>query len=205
MATVKELANEYGVASRTVKRWVAKETGQEPTISEEISKDIIKTFPAKGESPGESIIEEKQIQPKPEILPPADPKPEEKQSTKAEKKSKGIISIVSGIILIATDAISASWIAWNAYENYPAAIIFGLAGFAMGYAAIKNALTFNQNNMNADTWLGIFALIQTMLHLSALQVLGTESFMIGKITIAIGIPLATIGLALGMRKDNIKL
>lgn len=109
------------------------------------------------------------------------------------------VAILGAMVLISCDALSFGWIAWNAYHDFQtaAAAIFALAGFAVGYSAIKNIITYT--GWNGDGWAWGFGLFQLCLHLCAMEVFGPYSFTAGKVIIAAGLPLAVGGLATSMR------
>lgn len=112
------------------------------------------------------------------------------------------VVIAAAAVLILVDAVSFGWIAWNTYPAFArvAVPIFALAGMATGYSAFKSILAYR--GWNGDGWMMGFGLFQLALHLCAMQALGEWSFIIGKVVISVGLPLASAGLALALKNGQ---
>ena len=139
-----------------------------------------------------------EIQPEP--AKPAPPAPK-KKTAPFRPFAKPVAGIAAGI-LVSADALACAWIARHSYPDFrdAATLIFGLIGFAVGYSAIKNIISYK--GWNGDAWAWGFGLFQLGLHLSAMQVFSEYSFYVGKIIISIGLPLAVGGLAVSLRNEN---
>jgi hypothetical protein len=108
------------------------------------------------------------------------------------------VDLVAGFLLILTDGISMGWIAKQAYNNDLVFWPFLLVGLAVGYVAIKSII--NYEGRESDGWAAGFFAVQLLLHLSALGIFGPEwSLIIGKISIAVCIPVASAGLAVSQK------
>ena len=134
--------------------------------------------------------------PKPDTAPT---KP--KAAPTPRRKVKLNLPVIFSAVLVSADSLAFAWIAYNSYQSFrvAAGAIFALIGFAVGYSAIKNIITYK--GWNADAWGWGFGFFQLGLHLSAMQVIGPYSFLVGKVFISLGLPLAVAGLAISMRHE----
>ncbi|MBX2927037.1 MAG: hypothetical protein KF852_04315 [Saprospiraceae bacterium] len=193
MKTVNALAAEWHCHPKTVRRRVAELGGtvQNSIVYLPEGKEKIVEW-----SPALTIVKEKEATaPKPKPAPT--PAPQKRDATQLFRSNP--VAIVGALILISADALSFSWIAFNTYHDFQhaAAAIFALTGFAVGYSAIKNIITYK--GWNADAWAWGFGIFQLCLHLCAMEVFGEYSFTAGKVIIAVGLPLAVGGLATSMK------
>lgn len=124
------------------------------------------------------------------------------RETQANLFDNTVVLVVAALILILVDAVSFGWIAYNSYSAfYSVAVpIFALAGMATGYSAFKSIISYK--GWEADSWMIGFGVFQCALHLCALQALGDYSFFVGKIVISVGLPIATVGLALAIKNGK---
>jgi hypothetical protein len=134
-------------------------------------------------------------------------RPEVKKKVRAKDISEALPRLAAFIIVLG-DGVAAAYMVLKSYNELkiPAAILFFLIGAAVGYAAIRNIMKYE--GIQEDAWAVGFAVWQIALHLSALGVFegvpeNTDlSFFIGKIVIAVGIGLATPGLAVTMKNQR---
>lgn len=197
MTTVKELAEKRGVAPASLKRNLDRKgfkVGVNDEVTPEILDAISKGKPAKVNGSAPVQINGT-------------------KSKKVSKISKGkrneptglfhnkIIMLTAASILIASDAMSFAWIAFNAYVEFShvAAVLFAFVGMAVGYSAIKNVVSYDDYS---GGWASGFGIFQVALHLCAMEVLGPDSFFYGKIVISVGLALATAGLAIALKPVN---
>lgn len=113
-----------------------------------------------------------------------------------------LFPVISMAILILADCVSFGWIAWNTFQEFqiPAAVFFSAAGFAVAYSSIKNAVSYS--GTEGDAWLVGFGLLQFGLHMAAMGMFGSWSWIIGKAVISISIPMATIGIAITYKRNQ---
>lgn len=130
-------------------------------------------------------------------------------SDKVDKHESGKIKIdpltlVMSLILITADSFSAGYVTSKVFENnVPAVVFFSAIGFAVAFSSVKNAVSFS--GWSSDRWLWWFGIVQFTLHASAFQLFMGWSLIIGKATICLMIPIATIGLALTLKaKYNVE-
>jgi len=130
---------------------------------------------------------------------PTDVPTPQTEETKSLFEDKPTIHFAA-FILIAADAISCAWIAWNTYQNFQliAAILFGLAGMAIGYSAIRVIVTYSGFNRKAYAW--GFGIFQWGLHLCAMSTFGPDySFYVGKVMISCALPISTSAIAVALK------
>lgn len=201
MVHVKSIAEKLDVSEKTIYRRVEAlgENVQRGYVTDEIAGKLLtaeRPAPIVGTSNTTT----------PYTAPKSAPAPAKKPAPKINTGlfQDNAVGIVAAIIIIATDAISFAWIAWNTYHEFqlPAAIIFAFAGVAVGYSAIRNTVTYS--GWNGDSWAWGFGLFQVLLHMCAMEVIPHYSFMAGKVIIALGLALGTLGLAVSFRKKEVK-
>lgn len=135
-------------------------------------------------------------------------KTQKKPTAPAERqKSSNAAAAVFAWILIAADATSCAWIANNTYQGAfktPATAIFAGVGFAIGYSAFRNISQYK--GYNGDSYAWGFGFFQALIHLCAMQSFDYFaegiSFGIGKVVIAIALPIATSGLAVTFKNKD---
>ena len=101
-------------------------------------------------------------------------------------------------ILILLDGVSMGVIGGKAYSWYVSPL-FGLAGLAIGYSAIRQVLTYK--GWSGDAWKWGFALVQVLLHLCAMDVV-PYSDVSGKVVMSVAGALATAGFVDSMFKEK---
>jgi hypothetical protein len=195
MVHVKSIAEKLGKSEKTIYRRVEElgETVQRGYVTDEIAGKILTA-----EKPAPIVVTSNTTTP---YTAPTK-KPQPKINTGLFQDNA--VGIVAAVIIIATDAISFGWIAWNSYHDFqiPAAIVFAFAGVAVGYSAIRNTVTYS--GWNGDGWAWGFGIFQVLLHMCAMEVIPHYSFMAGKVIIALGLALGTLGLAVSFRKKEVK-
>ncbi len=115
------------------------------------------------------------------------------------------LDVIAAIVIILTDAICCWWIAYNSFDGQAAiyaSALFFLGGMASGYAAVRFIAT--EKSALADDWSNGLMVYQIALHVCALEVLQSYSFLVGKIVIAIGFAMSMKVLAKSFRNAQIK-
>jgi len=223
MKNVKELARLEGITLRSFRRRIEKDyqklkevNGGDfrffsgDTLSKEVMEALLSPEALKKALNGSSTPPEES---KPSAKPKKSPHKIRRARTEAKKKvrvkdiSEGLPRLAAFIIVLG-DGVAAAYMVLKSYNELavPAAILFFLIGAAVGYAAIRNIMKYE--GFQEDAWAVGFATWQIALHLSALGVFegvphDTDlSFFIGKIVIAVGIGLATPGLAVTMKNQK---
>lgn len=115
------------------------------------------------------------------------------------------LDVIAAIVIILTDAICCWWIAYNSFDGQAAiyaSALFFLGGMASGYAAVRFIAT--EKSTLADDWSNGLMIYQIALHVCALEVLQSYSFLVGKIVIAIGFAMSMKVLAKSFRNAQIK-
>lgn len=103
-------------------------------------------------------------------------------------------------ILILLDGVSMGVIGGKAYSWYVSPL-FGLAGLAIGYSAIRQVLTYK--GWSGDAWKWGFAIVQVALHLCAMDVVPYADIS-GKVVMSVAGALATAGIVDSMVKEQSK-
>jgi len=103
-------------------------------------------------------------------------------------------------ILILLDGVSMGVIGGKAYSWYVSPL-FGLAGLAIGYSAIRQVLTYR--GWSGDAWKWGFAMVQVALHLCAMDVVPYADIS-GKVVMSVAGALATAGIVDSMVKEQSK-
>ena len=106
---------------------------------------------------------------------------------------------VAGVaILILLDGVSMGVIGGKAYSWFVSPL-FGLAGLAIGYSAIRQVLTYR--GWSGEAWKWGFALVQVLLHLCAMDVVPYADIS-GKVVMSVAGALATAGIVDSMVKEQ---
>lgn len=200
--TVQEFADSIGKHARTVKRHAASmgfSLGLRDIVPDEVKEAMTGNAPPPAPAPA----------PSPSPAPAPTHRKSRIETVQPVDYVHGIlfgnqlIIISCAAVLIMVDAVSFGWIAWNAYADFPrvAAFIFGMAGMAVGYSAIKNFVGYD--GRDHSEWMWGFGFFQCVLHLCAMEVFMDWSFFIGKIVISVGLPLGTAGLAIALKKSKV--
>lgn len=227
MATTKQLAERLGVHVKTIRRRIFRdqefyeelaggffEYHTNDELPEAVAEHLTKSATQPGEAVTNGAVKQAQKEPatQPQGQRQVQPQVREpkRQRTQAERNkaahealfSNTAVLIIAAAVLIAVDAISFGWIAFNTYPSFyrVAVPIFALSGMAVGFSAFKSILAYK--GWNGDGWMFGFGLFQLALHLCAMQALGELSFFFGKIVISIGLPLASAGLALALKNGT---
>lgn len=205
--TVAQAAAEVGVSKETYYRWIKSRKVEHPDPAKR-TVPLEKT--ARIEPPGGDIppaplptpAPKSEKRPAPAPVPACAPPPVDPRRDATEFFRSRKLAVFASMIIICSDALCFAWIAYNTYSKFSliAAIIFAPVGFAVGYSAIKNIVTYR--GWNSDGWAWGFALFQILLHSCAMESLGQYSFPAGKVTMAVGITLSTAGLAVSMKTEN---
>jgi len=137
---------------------------------------------------------------------------EEPEKVDQEKPGQAIhpmfklqLDVIAAIVIILTDAICCWWIAYNSFDGQAAihaSALFFLGGMASGYAAVRFIAT--EKSTLSDDWSNGLMVYQIALHVCALEVLQSYSFLVGKIVIAIGFAMSMKVLAKSFRNVQIK-
>lgn len=214
METVKTIAQKLGKHPRTISRRIKTLNGHliqvnggkpfSDSLSDPLPDAVAEYLLSKIVEPGAAMPAQEPKTPLPVVREKRRVEPVVKVSVPADDivfKNKALL-ITFAVILISVDALSFGWIAWNTYPSFheAAAVIFACAGMATGYSAFKNIISYK--GWSGDAWAWGFGLFQFALHLCAMEVIGDWSFIAGKIVVAMGLPLATAGLATALKMDK---
>ena len=108
------------------------------------------------------------------------------------------LDALAAFSLMLCDGVAMGWIAKEAFNQPLVFWPFLVVGLAVGYVAFKAIVIYQ--GRESDAWAVGFFAAQLMLHLAALSIFGPEwSLIIGKISIAVCIPVASSGLAISQK------
>lgn len=208
--TIRELAKEHNIKpaslQKTIRRWKKNPEKAEALTGAPTGLDD--NLPQKAEELIRSQYSSNGQAKKPAPPPKSKPPKKNPKKTKAQDLQAGhTVSAIFAWTLISADATSCAWIAHNTYEGEfqtPATVIFAGVGFAIGYSAFQNISKYK--GYNGDNYAWGFGLFQALIHLCAMQSFDYFadgiSFGIGKVVIAIALPIATSGLAVTLKRKD---
>lgn len=214
--TIQQIADREGKSTRTIQRWIEayqRATGKNRTDFDK-TEDYIEAIRPKQSDSTTTVLNRIGTTDVIVSTPPPSQNGFKKPTQKATKPisrakkneatkdglfKNSVVIIVNAAVLILVDAVSFGWIAYNVYpEFYLAAVpIFAVAGMSVGYAAFTSILSGKK--WDSEAWIVGFMFFQIALHLCAMQAIGEYSFLVGKIVIALGLPMGSIGLALALK------
>jgi len=114
----------------------------------------------------------------------------------------GIDLTLAGAVLVMADGAASGWIGKEAYDSFWYMAFFLPVGLAIGYAALK--IVIEEKKGMADVWAWGFGIFQFLIHASAFELFAWPgedlSFYLGKLVLAVAIPLGGAGVAYSARK-----
>lgn len=115
------------------------------------------------------------------------------QVQKEEKITITPLGTIAALVFVLADGYSVGLIGQQATGKEAAFFVWGVAGVAIGYAAIRHLAKYK--GYNIEGWMFGFFAFQVLIHLSASGIFGEYSTKIGIVTFTLGLGLSTLAIA----------